>query len=336
MTILNSSLAFVGNNLMKVLQMAELNRARIVRAFLLALGIAAPWITGIAVGHAVFGSIASFGSYLLIVSFPHISERRTFSVLLCAALLLSAFAALGASVKLGSPTFFIAAAFAALVQGLYECRGGFMRTPAALGALAFFLSVGQLAEGGALSYAGPFLIGTLWGIVVVSAVIIRASDAEDAPQPINLGREQKRFIAAIVGSALLGGAAASIVPSTHPCWLPAASMRVIKPTRQETWQRMKQRGLGSLLGAAFGGLVLGLYTSPLLHALMMLLLVFTMLLIGSKRYAVWTFCLTAVVLTFVLAPGSSVLLIAADRVLLTVGGLGITALAWFGLSKNKG
>jgi hypothetical protein len=98
---------------------------------------------------------------------------------------------------------------------------------------------------------------------------------------------------------------------------------------------MKQRGVGSLLGAAAGGLILGWASAAWLHALLVGGLVFAMLTIGAKRYGAWTFCLTAVALAFDLGPAAHPLPVAMDRVLLTVGGLVIAALV-IGLLPGSG
>ncbi|WP_084639662.1 FUSC family protein [Kaistia adipata] len=121
---------------------------------------------------------------------------------------------------------------------------------------------------------------------------------------------------------------------SHAGWLPAAALRVLKPTRGETLSRMKQRGIGSLLGAAAGGLLLGFSGAAWLHALIVGGLVFAMLVIGAKRYGAWTFCLTAVALAFDLGPAADPVPMALDRVLLTAGGL-LVATAVFALLPGQ-
>jgi len=297
--------------------------ARIRRSLLLALAVVAPWAVGIAVEEAGNGSVAAFGAYLLIVSFPTVPLVRPFATLGASALILSFFAGLGASIALGSPAFFIVAILAALAQAAAELRGGPLRLPVALGALAFFLAVGQMPAGGWLTYGGLFLAGALWGGLVAAAVLPRAP-AKPAPKGEGEAAAT-RFLGAAAVTSLLGSLAAVFVPSSHPGWLPAAALRVLKPTRAETLRRMKQRGVGSLLGAAAGGLILGWASAAWLHALLVGGLVFAMLTIGAKRYGAWTFCLTAVALAFDLGPAAHPLPVAMDRVLLTVGGLVIAA-----------
>lgn len=292
---------------------------------MLALAVVAPWAVGIAVGEAANGSVAAFGAYLLIVSFPTVPLVRPFATLGASALVLSFFAGLGASIALGSPAFFIVAVLAALAQAAAELRGGPLRLPVALGALAFFLAVGQMPAGGALIYGGLFLAGALWGGLIAAVVLPRAP-AKPAPK-VSGEAAATRFLGVAAVTSLLGSLAAVFVPSSHPGWLPAAALRVLKPTRAETLRRMKQRGMGSLLGAAAGGLILGWASAAWLHALLVGGLVFAMLTIGAKRYGAWTFCLTAVALAFDLGPAAHPLPVAVDRVLLTVGGLCVAAIA---------
>lgn len=299
----------------------------IVRSFLLASGVVAPWLLGIMTHNAAAGSIASFGTYLMIISFPFLPKRRAWLVLAISALVHSVFSAIGASVILGSLAFFLFAAIVAFIQGVSELRKSVLSLPVALAALAFFLSVGQAADGDEVFFLTYFFSGTVWGGIMTFALVATATEDTKAVNKPSWLSSQKPFLASMVGVSLIASIVATMVPSTHPCWLPAAALRVMKPTRQQTKKRIRDRALGSLLGACFGGLLLGLYTFPLLHVFFVLLLVFGMLMIGAKHYAIWTFCLTAVALTFNLHPGSSALLIATDRVLLTVGGLFITALA---------
>ena len=293
----------------------------------MALGVCAPWLAGIAAGHAIHGSIASFGAYLLTVSFPHLPASGRVRILLVSCLAISLLATVGGSVALGSVAFFVLALAAAMAQGVGEVSGGYFRLPVALGTLAFFLSVGEVPAGEELVYGGTFLAGTLWGAVFVFFCIPSDTGAATGPRPPLLkDAAQRRFLAGIASVSMLGSIAACFSPGTHPCWLTAAGLRVMKPTRQETIYRMKTRGLGTILGAATGGLLLGLSPIPWLHAAMVGVLVLCMLLIGAKRYGLWTFCLTAIALAFNLSPEAGALDMASSRVLLTVVGIGIAVL----------
>lgn len=300
-----------------------MNFLKAIRSLLLAVSVVAPWMLGVATGDAALGNWGSFGSYLLIVSFPRIPQQSAYVALLLAALIISSFAALGANVALGSVLFFIVAVLAAIIQGLTELKCGMMRLPAALGVLAFFLTTGQIQADEMMPSVGAFLGGTLWGVIALLMISERTGGNLGRFFVPKLNRHEFRFITGISLAALAGGALGSGIQASHSCWLPAASLRILKPTRQQTLTRMRDRGVGTLLGAGAGGALLGLYTTPWLHIALVLLLVFTMLMFGAKRYAIWTFCLTAVALTFNLHPGSSPWILAFERGLLTILGLGI-------------
>ena len=293
----------------------------------MALAIITPWVAGIATGATSHGLVASFGAYLLGVSFPRLPPSGRAQLLLASAIAISLFATLGASVSLGSGLFFVGAVMAALAQCLGELKGGYFRLPIALGALAYFLSVGQVPYGDVPGYGLSFLAGTLWAGVFVSLAIPTAvSPPESGRVALAADPGQRRFAAGMVALSLAGSGLAIFVPGTHQCWLPAAGLRVMKPTRQQTLYRMKARGLGTALGAAAGGLILGLSPIPWLHAALVGGLVFVMLIIGAKKYAPWSFCLTAIALAFNLQADGGVLTIMADRVLLTIGGIALAAL----------
>jgi fusaric acid resistance family protein len=293
----------------------------------MALAIVAPWVAGIAAGETAHGMVASFGAYLLGVSFPRLPPFGRVPLLLSSAIAISLFATLGASVSLGSGLFFTGAVIAALAQCLGELKGGYLRLPIALGALAYFLSVGQVPAEGIPGYGLSFLAGTLWaGVFVSLAIPLAVAPPESGRLALAADRGQRRFAAGMVGVALAGSGIACFLPGSHPCWLPAAGLRVMKPTRQQTLYRMKARGLGTTLGAASGGLILGLSPVPWIHAGLVGILVFIMLMIGARKYAPWSFCLTAIALAFNLHADGSVVAITANRVLLTIGGIALAAL----------
>lgn len=303
------------------------SRMTVLRSLGLALAVVAPWALGLATGQAAPGLTASFGAYLLLVSFPHLPEVGRTGVLAWSVLIMSTFAALGGAVTLGSPAFFVGAVMAALAQAAGELRGGFMRLPIALAALAYFLCVGQFPAGQVALYSGCFAVGALLAALVVRTVIPVQADAPAAlPLARLFGREGLRFGGGMALASILGSIAACFSPGSHPCWIAAAGLRVLKPTRRQTLDRMKARGLGTLLGALAGGAILSLSPFPWLHVGIVGLLVWAMLIVGAKRYAVWSFCLTAVALAFDLTAEGGLVTMAGHRVLLTVGGIAIAAL----------
>lgn len=301
-----------------------------LRHVLLALVVVAPWYLGIATGHQSTGLVASFGAYLIAVSFPLLPAARRNRTLVLSALIFSSFATLGAVVPLGSAAFFACALLAALAQSVFELRGGAYRLPVALAALSFFLSVGQVPAHGALHYGASFLAGTIWTAVFMPALIARAPKAGTAalvtaPVEVDGPAAHRRFTLAMLAAALSGSFTACFAPGSHPCWMPAAGLRIMKPTRSQTLYRMRARGAGTILGAAASGLILGLSPLPWLHATLVFAVLVAMLTIGARKYGAWSFCLTAIALAFDLQPEGSVLLIATDRVMLTLGGIALAA-----------
>ena len=310
---------------------------QVARAGLLTCGVILPWFVGIALGEAQYGSIASFASYLLVVSFPSLPARHTFRQLLIAACLFCLFATIGSLVSLGSVAFFIPAVMAALAQSLGELRGGFLRLPVALSALAFFLSVGQLPSGGWLAYSLFFSSGAAWGLLLARLLIPFAGAETSSPaSPGKLPLSQQgRYTLSMVTVSLLGSLIACFAPGSHPCWLPAAGLRVMKPTRDQTVYRMKTRSAGTLLGAMCAGLLLGLSAYPWLHAIIAAGMLFAMLLIGARRYGCWTFCLTAIALAFNLNAESSLTGMAVNRTLLTLVGISLALMTLWMLPKKS-
>lgn len=308
---------------------------KIRRAMLLAMGVMLPWFAGIISGYAQYGGIASFASYLMVVSFPQLPARHCLPILAISALLFSLFASIGVFMTLGTTAFFIFALLAALAQGIGELKQGYLRLPVALSALAFFLSVGQAPAAGPLFYSLCFSIGAVWGMVLAKVMLPVALQTVATPT-LQLSPLSLRFAFGMGAVSLVGSALACLSGGSHPCWLPAAALRVMKPTREQTIYRIKTRCIGTLAGAATGGLLLGLSPFPWLHALIAGGMLFAMLLIGAKRYAGWSFCLTAIALAFNLTPDTSALGMALDRGLLTVIGMCLAVLALLILVRGGG
>jgi len=307
---------------------------KIRRAALLAAGVMIPWFIGIISGYAQYGSIASFASYLMVVSFPLLPANHCLPVLGISALLFSLFASLGVFVTLGTAAFFIFSLLAALTQGLGELKQGYFRLPVALSALAFFLSVGQAPASGPIFYSLCFSLGAVWGIFL-AWLMLPVNPLAEARTSLQASSLSLRFAAGMGIVSLVGSALAALSGGSHPCWLPAAALRVMKPTREQTIYRIKTRSIGTLAGAATGGLLLGLSPIPWLHASIAGGMLFAMLLIGAKRYGGWSFCLTAIALAFNLTPDTSAVSMAINRSLLTIIGMSLVLLVLLILARNS-
>lgn len=298
-----------------------------LRALAITTGTVLPWIIGLLYHQAQNGMIVSFGCYLFVSAFTFLPKDNTLKILLLSVVIYSLFATIGIFTRLGSPFFFIFAVIAATTQCISELRNDYLRLPIALATLGYFLSINQIPNSGPYCYAIYFSFGCCWGAIITYFFFKK----ETTPHTINTvdlknNPEQKHFGVTMVIISLVGSIAACFSPGTHPCWLPAAALRVMKPTKEQTTYRIKTRITGSLLGAAAGGILLGLSPIPWLHILIVCSVMFIMQIATAKRYGIWTFCLTAVALAFNFPVTGDILDMATERVLLTAGGI-IIALA---------
>jgi hypothetical protein len=304
-----------------------LTRQRVFSALCLASAVGLPWFAGIMVGQATTGATMAFGAYLLVVSFPLLPASHAIACLSGAAVILTGFMFAGTAFAVGSLALVACTTMAAAAQGIAEARNTALRLPTALAALALLVSIGP--GSGAAAAAKPavfFGLGTLVAVLVVWLVVPRGDATSSRGRQLTAG-EWARFVGIAGCLGLVGGLLLSFVPTFHPGWLPAAALRVLKPTREETFTRMRSRGLGTLAGAAAGGTLLVWDVSSFLSAATVTLMVFAMLMIGARRYGVWSFCLTAAALAFNTNGGESVVTMAIDRVLLTIGGICLVLIA---------
>ncbi|MGH4103117.1 hypothetical protein ACRFAB_10750 [Klebsiella pneumoniae] len=100
-----------------------------VSAIPLTLTMLFPWIVSLFMQEPASGSIASFGAYMLVISFSVLPVKNPLQQVLIAAGIMIFFATLGFSAPGGSIYFFLFAILAALAQGLAELRGGNLRLP---------------------------------------------------------------------------------------------------------------------------------------------------------------------------------------------------------------
>ncbi|WP_227627555.1 FUSC family protein [Klebsiella pneumoniae] len=265
------------------------------------------------------GSIASFGAYMLVISFSVLPVQ----VLIAAGIMIF-FATLGFSAPGGSIYFFLFAILAALAQGLAELRGGNLRLPVSLAALVFFLAHGQSSAETLSQYIFSFGLGCLWAIPFILIFIPKEtlSPARVPLYPME-SPTQRRFLLGITFTALLGSIAVSLSTVAHACWIPAAALRVVKPGWEETRYRIQTRSMGTMLGAIVGSIILVCYPYPLFHIAIVGGMFLLMLQFGAKNYFRWSFCLTTITLAFNPAVGSDIFSLAQERVLFTIEGISI-------------
>ncbi|EIX9513896.1 TPA: FUSC family protein [Klebsiella pneumoniae] len=295
-----------------------------VSAIPLTLTMLFPWIVSLFMQEPASGSIASFGAYMLVISFSVLPVKNPLQQVLIAAGIMIFFATLGFSAPGGSIYFFLFAILAALAQGLAELRGGNLRLPVSLAALVFFLAHGQSSAETLSQYIFSFGLGCLWAIPFILIFIPKEtlSPARAPLYPME-SPTQRRFLLGITFTALLGTIAVSLSTVAHACWIPAAALRVVKPGWEETRYRIQTRSMGTMLGAIVGSIILVCYPYPLFHIAIVGGMFLLMLQFGAKNYFRWSFCLTTITLAFNPAVGSDIFSLAQERVLFTIEGISI-------------
>lgn len=295
-----------------------------------------PWMISVIMQEPGSGSIASFGAYMMMISFSVLPARNSLLQVFTAAAIMIFFAVLGLSAPSGSIYFFLFTILAALAQGMAELRGGNLRLPVSLAALVFFLAHGQSSSEKLSQYIFSFGLGCLWAIPFILLFIPKKplSPALTPLYPLK-SPKQRWFLLGINLTALLGSAAVSLIPLAHACWIPAASLRVIKPAWEETRYRIHTRSMGTILGAIAGSIILACYPYPLFHLTIVGGMFLLMLQFGAKNYFRWSFCLTTIALAFNPAVGNDIFSLAQERVLFTIEGISIAFIMMKMLSYKR-
>ena len=302
----------------------------LARASAAAAAATVPAVLGAWLHHESLGSAAAFGAYLIAVTHPELPAQGFRWRLASSVVMLSLGAQAGAAAGLRPWAFLPVAVLGASWQAWTEVADTGLRLPAALAVLAMLLSSGNIAGDAPVGrYGLAFAVGAAWQALVLLSIARRSGspDAAAAADWAALAAAPARGF--IVVMAALGLAAAIIVlalPVPNAVWLLTAALRVMKPTRNHTVQRLRHRFIGTAAGAAVSG---GLYVwqlPALLHAAILGFMLTVMLLIGARRYAAWTFCLTVIALDLGARAHGAGWHPAEDRLLLTIGGLAMALL----------
>lgn len=298
--------------------------AKIYRKSLLALGVILPWLIGLFMGYGLLGAISSFGSYLMVVSFPKIPcSLNRFLIIIFSCFSFSLFATIGSMVKVGAIEYYLFAIVFAICQGIAEIKQGYLRLPIALSTLAYFLSIEQIPVGYYFyNYGLFFFIGTLVGGLAVLFWIPTVKDDQNSIIHYSKTVITIYFMQILV-FVILGCYLSTFFNHFHSCWLTAAGLRVIKPTYTETLYRIKSRGLGTLVGAILATFILFLTPFSLYHLIFVYIMVFCMLMIGAKKYGWWSLCLTSIALSFDFISTQFDAALAIERIELTIIGVGV-------------
>ncbi len=186
------------------------------------------------------------------------------------------------------------------------------------------------------TYGAAFAGGAIWQ-GLVQYIAARPSDKP----PASLGSDLKalifslararQFIATMAALGTAGGAIASSLALPHAAWLLTTALRVMKPSQAETRLRLKHRFIGTSAGALVSAGLLGREIPPLLYAGLFGIMLTAMQLVGARRYAVWTFCLTVIALDLGQRTHEVGWQVAEYRLLLTIGGLALARVFSFRL-----
>jgi len=300
-------------------------------AAVLACGATLPAALGTCLGYESAGFVASFGAYLVTITHADLPVKGRAQRLAMTILMLGAGAFLGASAGQNVWIFLLLAAAGASWQAWTEIADVGFRFPAAMAVLALLVSTGNVSPDlPVATYGAAFAGGAVWQ-GLVQYVAARPSDmppvtlASDFKALISSVTAARRFIVTMATLGVAGGAIAASLPLPHAAWLLTAALRVMKPSQAVTRLRLKHRFIGTAAGAIVSAGLLGWQLPPLLYAGLLGVMLTVMQLVGTRRYAIWTFCLTVIALDLGQRSHEIGWHAAEDRILLTIGGV---ALAW--------
>ena len=301
-------------------------------AALLACGATLPAALGVCLGRESLGFIASSGAYFVTIAHADLPKTGRAQRLATTILMLCVGAVAGASTGQRLWVFLPVAAVGASWQAWTEIANTGLRFPAAIAVLVLLLSTGNVSPDlSVATYGAAFAGGAVWQ-GLVQYVAARPSDkppatiASDFEALIFSATAASRFIVLMAALGITGGAIAASLPVPHSAWLLTSALRVMKPSQAETHLRLKHRFIGTAAGAIASAALLGWHIPPLLYAGLLGIMLTAMQLVGSRRYAAWTFCLTVIALDLGQRSHGVGWQIAEDRLLLTIGGLALARL----------
>jgi Fusaric acid resistance protein-like len=301
--------------------------AALPRAAVSAGAATLPAILGVYLYQVPLGFTASFGAYLVAITHPSLPVQGGAQRLATTVLMLS-FGAVAGAASATRVWVFVPLAVCATWQAWTELADSGLRLPAAMSVLALLLSAGNVSpDVAAVTYGAAFASGAVWqGLVQCIAASTSSTPTallavESAVLPSSMAAAP-RFIGTMAALGFVGGAIAASLPVPHAGWLLTAALRVMKPTQAQTLLRLKQRLTGTIAGAVFAAGLLCWPLPALLHAGTLSIMLALMQLVGAKRYAVWTFCLTVIALDLnSIRPQEIGWRLGEERILLTIGGL---------------
>ena len=304
--------------------------ATVPRAAVSAAAATLPAMVGGHLDQVPFGFTASFGAYLVAITHPSLPAQGRAQRLTATVLMLSCGAVAGAAGAMWVWAFVPLAVVCAIWQAWTEVADSDLRLPAAMSVLALLLSAGNVSpDVSVVRYGAAFVSGAVWQ-ALVQGMVARPSRMPTPPLEVDSAvlsssvASAPRFIGTMAVLGFVGGAIAASLPVPHAGWLLTTALRVMKPTQAQTLLRLKQRFTGTITGAVSAAGLLCWPLPALLHAGILGVILTVMQLVGAKRYAVWTFCLTVIALDLKsVRPQEVAWHLGEERILLTIGGLAL-------------
>ncbi|WP_164738467.1 FUSC family protein [Aquabacter cavernae] len=319
----------------------RLDSARIGRSAILGAGATVPAFLCLWAGLPEVGFSASFGAYLLCVCFPVLSQVDAWPKLIATSVLFGLSATIGAVCGTNLVALLPVAVLFALWQARTELVPGSLRVAVALATLVMLLSTSPLP--GMLNpwtYGLALGAGALWQSLLVGALqpvgdTGRLTLWDDLTRPWRHMRRAERFDGVMMGLGAVGAVICSLIPMSHSGWLLTTALRVMKPSRAETMRRMGQRAFGTLGGALVAMVLLSVDVPLSLHAALLGVILWGMLLVGAKRYGIYTFCLTIVALNFNVGSPDMSFEVGLHRVLFSLAGIALGLAGMLALPREE-
>lgn len=300
-----------------------------VRAVAAAAAATLPLLLGVACARIELGFTGAFGAYLVVISHPDLPTHGRAPRLGATVGLFAAAGTIGAAAGMRPWVFIPLAIAGAIGQAWTEIADNGLRFPVAMSVLAMLLAAGNVSPTvPASAYAAAFAGGAVWQAFVQAIVAPRGAADEQGVAAdlagLRAGAAAARPFAAVMAAlGLVGGTVAAFLPVPHAAWLLTAALRVMKPSRDLTLTRLRHRFIGTACGAILAGALLAGQLPALVHAAVLWGALSIMQLIGARRYALWTLCLTVVALDLGMLPQASGWVLPANRLMLTIGGLAL-------------
>ncbi len=321
-----------------------------------ALGMAVPVMLGALAGNIPAGLAAALGSLAIGRARPAGSRRdrlRRLMVLVVLVLLAGLFGvAAGGGSWVGEVTFLVLAGLAATIGGLGPTFAGIVTMFILF--LAIIKAVPVFGAGQGLALVGLLALGTLFTLVlraVFTAVMSRPAESQPQPAKDPASRRERfdawrsslarlsgwNYTIRLVAGLAVAAAIARSAPGHDWHWI-ALTVVLLTPREPEILSVMTtQRAIGTLIGVAFTGLVLGTGLPQWALVPVVAVLAGARTILRSRNYLAYTTVMAPLIILIIDAgqPPDAALLL--DRVTGTLIGAALVVvanLAWSPLDRT--